>query len=210
MSLEKILERHGYTEEDVKEWAEEAGLIGKMPWPSLIKLFLVKHDVHIPSVRLRGKEVKVVALQPGELSIIKAYVVAEAERRSYTGCPECYKRLEDVEPGEVTECPYCGRTVTAQRFSWRSYLVADETGEILATFPPRIDVELEPGTRVTLSGTLNEFDEFMVRSVSIAETTEEYECSLCGRKLPTKKHLKLHMKWAHGVELPEEELSIVS
>ena len=172
--IEEILAKHGYTKEQVISWAKEKGYGMFIQNFSLVaKLFLIHHGVRlmVPK-KIVGEVKKISELAVNETAVIRAVVVQQVDRRDYIGCPNCYRKLSDAQVGKETLCPKCGQLVKPKLLSWQSYLVGDESGEIVADFPPSVP-QPETGVIYKMRGALDENDVFRVFDLAVAKEEEK-------------------------------------
>lgn len=145
MSLNELLDTHQFKALDVEEWA-------KTNYPQFLhnntlitKLFLLSHGVKIaPPVRRSNLPVtKIANLEHSKASAIEGVIIQEVQSRSYMGCSKCMKKI-DTELGIGATCGNCNEG-KAEELVWRSYLVGDDSGEIIATAAPSIKEVLHSG-----------------------------------------------------------------
>ncbi len=133
--MSELYEKYDIKESVVQKWAEKTypQFLGN---PSLLaQLYLrqVKKVTLDPSsiTIMRGKQVLINELKEGEWCIIEGVVATKMRENAYSGCPVCMKKIE----GEY--CPTDGKVVpTTHR--WIEYVVGDNSGDVIVSFPPRI------------------------------------------------------------------------
>jgi DNA-directed RNA polymerase subunit RPC12/RpoP len=161
------LRRYGFTWEEAEKWAKEKGYQDFLSNRRLIvHLFLKERGrpIEIPR-KFVGPSKKIKDLQLGEVCVIRFIPVEQVAERKYIGCANCFKKLDNVEVGQLVQCPSCGVTINAMEFSFRVFFGGDETAEIMAVIPPRITEEIQIGKPYLLNGSLNEREEFLVRAL---------------------------------------------
>ncbi|MEM3958638.1 MAG: hypothetical protein QXO47_10620, partial [Thermoproteota archaeon] len=176
MDLQQVLEGNGYTMEDVLKWAQDKypELLGNREL--LLKLFAVERGIPLEIKRSRvfGPPVKIGQIRPDEPCTIQAVVVQKVESRTYIGCPKCFRKL-NVPAGSVTECDKDG-SVTASNLTWNSYLVGDDSGEIVVDTSPEIVESFNTGQRIAFRGSLRkdqvEFTAFAASKISPSTVLE--------------------------------------
>jgi hypothetical protein len=137
----------------------------------MAKLYLaVVKGVRVAEPRVVGEFQKVSELTVNVPSRIRVVVIQRVDRRAYTGCPKCLKKL-NAAPNTVVECPRDG-PVRAQVLEWNEVLAGDDSGEILLAFPPSVGDVPNPGAVIAVEGVLTEQEEFLVWRYSHAEVAQ--------------------------------------
>ena len=154
--VEKILSPFGFRWEEAEKWGKEA-------FPTLMgnKIFLAKLFLSVAKgIKITpGGLVKIKDLVEEDRCTIDVVVAQKGEENSYTGCPNCMKKLHSGQ------CPDHGMVPPVERF-WKNFLVGDDSGEIIARLPPSIEDELRIGSRVKLFGVLASKDKiFAIKRV---------------------------------------------
>jgi len=143
MNLKETLKENGYTEEDVRQWAQQKYPEFMGNFELVAKLFAIEKGIPF-EVSRRSRPISVIKIseiKPDVPCAIKGVVVQKIEERTYIGCPKCYRKLQSK--GKV-ECEKDG-VVDAVDLTWRSYLVGDDSGEIVVDTAPSVTTELKTG-----------------------------------------------------------------
>lgn len=163
-----LYQKYGLSEKEVTEWA-------KTKYPQFLKNKTVLAQLYLKQVRkvqltdediaiMRGPVKKINELKPGQWVIIEAVVGPKLRENSYNGCPICFKKLE----GEF--CEICGKVEPIVCW-FDSYVVGDNTGDIIATFGPKLANSRKSfeGTVLRLRGVLGDQGEFLVNAIEPLE-----------------------------------------
>jgi len=164
------LKELGVTDEEFNKFCERyPDFKGNRELMAKLYLAVVK-GVRVAEPKVTGEFQKVSELTVNVPSKIRAVIVQKVDRRVYTGCPKCYKKLEGA-PNTVVECPRDG-PVRAQPLEWNVVLAGDDSGEVLLAFPPSIGTAPNPGEVIAVEGVLTEWEEFLVWRYSSAEAVK--------------------------------------
>jgi hypothetical protein len=167
--VEKLKEL-GVTDEEFNKFCEKYPDF-KNNRELMAKLYLaVVKGVRVAEPKVTGEFQKVSELTVNVPSKIRVVIIQKVDRRVYTGCPKCYKKLEGA-PNTVIECPRDG-PVRAQPLEWNVVLAGDDSGEVLLAFPPSIGTAPNPGEVIAVEGVLTEWEEFLVWRYSSAEAVK--------------------------------------
>jgi len=171
----KLLKQHGYTEAQVRQWAEKKYPLFASNIALMSYLFLQEHGVQIkPRVIGVYQRRKVCDLVVGERAEIEVLVGAKLGEIHYYGCPECYTKVEERENRYY--CTKCEKYVEPIDCCFRRYIVGDDTGTVVVVIPPYVEGELEVGKTYIARGRMQDNSEFAVREFEQAElpsATEE-------------------------------------
>lgn len=162
--MSDLYEKYGITKKEVRTWAEKTypqfvnneGVIAQL---YLKQVKRVKLDPAAVTV-MRGKQVTIDALKVGEWCIVEGVVGVKLRENTYMGCPQCMKKIDS------DYCPSCGQ-VTPTMHKWLDYMVGDNSGDIVATLPPRI-ANMAPdfeGKVLRIKGVLKDTGEFQASQV---------------------------------------------
>jgi len=177
MSLYK---KYGITKKEVVAWA-------KKKYPQFLRNVNVLAQLYLRQVKkvkldprtitvMRGKKSTIKDLKVGEWCIIEGVVGIKTRETTYSGCPICMRKVE----GEY--CTTCGKIDPVIHY-WRDYVVGDNTGDIIATIPPRIAderVDYE-GKILRMRGVLTEQGDFLVNMLQ--EVVERIPPKLIEKKV---------------------------
>jgi DNA-directed RNA polymerase subunit RPC12/RpoP len=143
MTLKETLKENGFSEEDVKQWATQKYPEFLNNFDLVAKLFAIEKGIpfEVPKRSRPVSVIKISEIKPDVPCAIKGVVVQKIEERTYIGCPKCYRKLQSK--GRV-ECEKDG-VVDAVDLTWRSYLVGDDSGEIVVDTAPSVTTELKTG-----------------------------------------------------------------
>jgi len=177
--MSNLYKRFGVTEEEVLEW-------GKKRYPMFLNAKNILLQLYLREVKkvpvdasliapLRGPRRKISELKTGEWAVIEVLVGLKIRENYYLGCPNCFSSVE----GNL--CPKCG-AVEPVKHKFISYVVGDNTGDIIVVFPPRIADSLNSedliGKPLRIQGILRDDGEFMAQAfeeISISHLPEEVE-----------------------------------
>jgi len=225
MTLKETLKENGFTEENVRQWAQEKYPEFMGNFELVAKLFAIEKGIpfEVPKRSRPISVIKISEIKPDVPCAVKGVVVQKIEERTYIGCPKCYRKLQSK--GRV-ECEKDG-VVDAVDLTWRSYLVGDDSGEIVVNTAPSVDTEFRTGDvrafRGSMRGNSYEFTVFDVFDVQgthprqttepkqvaeVKQTTETkqvaepttvqgYKCQTCGKEFKSEIALKTHIGLVH-------------
>ena len=143
MTLKETLKENGFSEEDVRQWATQKYPEFLNNFELVAKLFAIEKGIpfEVPKRSRPVSVIKISEIKPDVPCAIKGVVVQKIEERTYIGCPKCYRKLQSK--GRV-ECEKDG-VVDAVDLTWRSYLVGDDSGEIVVDTAPSVTSALKTG-----------------------------------------------------------------
>jgi DNA-directed RNA polymerase subunit RPC12/RpoP len=171
MNLKETLKENGFSEEDVMQWAQQKYPEFTGNFDLVAKLFAIEKGIpfEVPRRSRPISVIKISEIKPDVPCAIKGVVVQKIEERTYIGCPKCYRKLQSK--GRV-ECEKDG-VVDAVDLTWRSYLVGDDSGEIVVDTAPSVTTELKTGDVRVFRGSMrgNSY-EFTVFDVFDAQGTQ--------------------------------------
>ena len=225
MNLKETLRENGYSEEDVMQWAQQKYPEFTGNFELVAKLFAIEKGIpfEVPRRSRPISVIKISEIKPDVPCAIKGVVVQKIEERTYIGCPKCYRKLQSK--GRV-ECEKDG-VVDAVDLTWRSYLVGDDSGEIVVDTAPSVTTELKTGDvrvfRGSMRGNSYEFTVFDVfdtqgtqprqtaepkqvsevkqtaetKQVAEPTTVQGYKCQTCGKEFKSDIALKTHVGLVH-------------
>ena len=225
MNLKETLRENGYSEEDVMQWAQQKYPEFTGNFELVAKLFAIEKGIpfEVPRRSRPISVIKISEIKPDVPCAIKGVVVQKIEERTYIGCPKCYRKLQSK--GRV-ECEKDG-VVDAVDLTWRSYLVGDDSGEIVVDTAPSVTTELKTGDvrvfRGSMRGNSYEFTVFDVfdaqgtqprqtaepkqvsevkqttetKQVAEPTTVQGYKCQTCGKEFKSEIALKTHVGLVH-------------
>ena len=222
MSLKEILKENGFSEEDVRQWAQQKYPEFTGNFELVAKLFAIEKGIpfEVPRRSRPISVIKISEIKPDVPCAIKGVVVQKIEERTYIGCPKCYRKLQSK--GKV-ECEKDG-VVDAVDLTWRSYLVGDDSGEIVVDTAPSVTSVLKTGDVRIFRGSMRansyEFTVFEVfelqqtkQSTDSKQTTEskptevkqsteskqvqEFKCETCGKEFKSYTALRTHIGLVH-------------
>jgi len=225
MNLKETLRENGYSEEDVMQWAQQKYPEFTGNFELVAKLFAIEKGIpfEVPRRSRPISVIKISEIKPDVPCAIKGVVVQKIEERTYIGCPKCYRKLQSK--GKV-ECEKDG-VVDAVDLTWRSYLVGDDSGEIVVDTAPSVTTELKTGDvrvfRGSMRGNSYEFTVFDVfdaqgtqprqtaepkqvsevkqttetKQVAEPTTVQGYKCQTCGKEFKSEIALKTHVGLVH-------------
>jgi hypothetical protein len=166
-----IFRLYGITEEEVLEW-------GKKYYPMFLGAKNILASLYLREVKginvdpskfqtLTGPYKKIKELRPNEWCVIEVVVGPRLKQNFYQGCPECFKKVS-----EEGICESCGK-VSPQTMCFESYVVGDNTGDIVVDLPPRVTAILRgreiTGSIARFRGVMREDGEFMAQAIDIVE-----------------------------------------
>jgi len=222
MSLKEILKENGFSEEDVRQWAQQKYPEFTGNFELVAKLFAIEKGIpfEVPRRSRPISVIKISEIKPDVPCAIKGVVVQKIEERTYIGCPKCYRKLQSK--GKV-ECEKDG-VVDAVDLTWRSYLVGDDSGEIVVDTAPSVTSVLKTGDVRIFRGSMRansyEFTVFEVfelqqtkQSTDSKQTTESkptevkqsteskqvqgFKCETCGKEFKSNTALRTHIGLVH-------------
>lgn len=160
-----LIQYYGLKEEEVLEWGQQHYPMFLNNRNLIAQLYLLKvKNIKVDPALLEGVKgvpVKVAELKPETWSTLEVAIGVKVRENQYLGCPNCLRRVD-----ENNECSQCGR-VTPKTFIWEDYVIGDDTGDIVASFPPKVTAAggYQIGDIVRLRGILRNDGSFIVAKV---------------------------------------------
>jgi len=143
--LESLLKSYGFTLEQALEWGRQNYPRFASNQELILKLFLKSKGIELPKP-IRGQITPIAQLEAETWTNIQGIVIDIANTRTYYGCPECLKKVEEGV------CPTHGKKTT--ELTWTDIEVGDTTGNIIVTLSPRLPIPKEQ-TEVIIRGFLD-------------------------------------------------------
>lgn len=166
-----IYEKYGVTREEVMAWAQKHPEYRAFlnSGQTLLTIYLSEARgtlVDVADVQtVTGTKVDVKDIKEGESVVVEVIVGRKLRETSYMGCPTCYKSIPKEGP---PECPNHGE-VTPVSHTFSRYVAADNSGEMILSFGPRLTASGEDymGKIVRVRGTLNDQGEFNISMLNV-------------------------------------------
>ena len=94
--MKETLKENGFSEDDVKRWAQERYPEFVNNFELVAKLFAIEKGIpfEVPRRSRPISVVKISEIKPDVPCAIKGVVVQKIEERTYIGCPKCYRKLQ--------------------------------------------------------------------------------------------------------------------
>jgi len=170
----RLLKEKGFTEEQVRQWAQRRYPMFASNLELMAYLFLKEHGVEIPTQTITAyQQKKVRELQPNERVVVRVLVGGKIQEGRYYGCPNCFAKVEEEEDeaGNVKYyCRRCNQYVEPRECVFKRYIAGDETGTTVLILPPRLDdIELEAGKLYLIRGRTDSSCNIIVREVKELE-----------------------------------------
>jgi len=224
--LKETLKENGFSEDDVRRWAQERYPEFVSNFELVAKLFAIEKGIpfEVPRRSRPISVIKISEIKPDVPCAIKGVVVQKIEERTYIGCPKCYRKLQSK--GKV-ECEKDG-VVDAVDLTWRSYLVGDDSGEIVVDAAPSVTSVLKTGDVRIFRGSMRansyEFTAYEVfepqqvkqsadtkqetepKPTEVKQSTEPkqevtavqgFKCQTCGKEFKSNTALRTHIGLVH-------------
>jgi len=195
LDWKKLLKQHGFSESQVRQWAERRYPMFASNIALMTYLFLQEKGIELkPRVVGVYQAKKVTDLVVGDRAEIQVLIGAKLGEIHYYGCPECYTKVEERENRYY--CSKCGKYVEAEEYSFKRYIAGDDTGSITVVIPPYVEGELEIGKAYKLRGRVQDNSEFSIREfeeIPLPKPVEgegEEEEEVIEVKVPVKKEVE--------------------
>jgi len=207
LDWKKLLKQHGFTESQVREWAERKYPMFANNISLMAFLFLQEKGISLqPRIVGVYQAKKVSDLVAGDRAEIQVLVGAKLGEVHYFGCPECYTKVEERENRYY--CPKCDKYVEANEYVFRRYIAGDETGNVIVVIPPYVEGELNIGKLYKLRGRMQDNGEFSIREFEEVElptpSVEEEREEVIEVKVPVReKEESEEEEIEEEIELPE-------
>ena len=129
--------------------------------------------LNVRSIVIKRDRKRLADLRIGDKATIELVIGLKQRSFGYMACPKCFKRVKG------NHCAIHG-IVEPIRASFDYYTGADETGEILVLFPPRVSNRDYSGTKIRAFGVLREdrnnivFHVYKIYNVEEVDGQDEY------------------------------------